>query len=398
MTIPNDPIAQESPATWLTWGFEDTYQVIDLAEPIYTELGISVYNVGQMLNITDIAKITSGPDVDLSNVSDLLVNDGGVGDEGQIALAVWSRDIVCLTELMPLSDRQALVKRVNEIRDANNLPAMHAVNITEDKEPNNVILTTWTVDKQDIRLFKDLDPGAEGPDDSYLGSSRGAKGVVWARLSPPAKCTYGVDPVSGNCRADKVEASTEWLDVFCTHTQAPCSPSGSSECDAEKDHHNNAKRQIQFAALGNYIREKRAIPSLDGTEDGFSRPAIVLGDLNQVGPRSMPDAYGDAPMGVWLTGFSPTGNTDIKNGGYEPEIAQAYKDMRVKLGNWGLTLYDRDIMGAGNPDRYVQYDISADEAKEVGSERKGSDKLAKQRQTSVRPRFLICTTTCASTT
>jgi hypothetical protein len=64
MTIPNDPIAQESPATWLTWGFEDTYQVIDLAEPAYTELGISVYNVGQMLNINDIAKITSGPDVD----------------------------------------------------------------------------------------------------------------------------------------------------------------------------------------------------------------------------------------------------------------------------------------------------------------------------------------------
>jgi len=46
MTIPNDPIAQESPATWLTWGFEDTYQVVDLAEPEYTELGISVYNVG----------------------------------------------------------------------------------------------------------------------------------------------------------------------------------------------------------------------------------------------------------------------------------------------------------------------------------------------------------------
>jgi len=224
MTIPNDPIAQESPATWLTWGFEDTYQVIDLAEPAYTELGISVYNVGQMLNINDIAKITSGPDVDLSNVSDLLVNDGGVGDEEQIALAVWSRDIVCLTELMPLSDCQALVKRVNEIRNANNLLAMHAINITEDKEPNNVILTTWTVDKQEIKLFKDLDPGAEGPDDSYLGSSRGAKGVVWARLSPPAKCTYGIDPVSGNCRADKVEASTEWLDVFVPIRRRPVPP------------------------------------------------------------------------------------------------------------------------------------------------------------------------------
>ena len=152
------------------------------------------------------------------------MNDGGVGDEEQIALAVWSRDIVCLTELMPLSDCQTLVKRVNEIRDANNLPAMYAVNITEDKEPNNVILTTWTVDKQDIKLFKDLDPSAEGPDDSYLGSSRGAKGVVWTRLSPPAKCTYGIDPVSGNCRADKVEASTEWLDVFVPIRRRPVPP------------------------------------------------------------------------------------------------------------------------------------------------------------------------------
>jgi len=46
----------------------------------------------------------------------------------------------------------------------------------------------------------------------------------------------------------------------------------------------------------------------------------------------MPDVYGDPQMGEWLTGFSPTGNTNIKNDGYEPEIAQAYKDMRMKLG------------------------------------------------------------------
>jgi hypothetical protein len=217
------------------------------------------------------------------------------------------------------------------------------------------------VDKHEIKLFKDLDPAAEGPDDDYFFSSRGAKGVVWARLSPPAKCTYGIDPSNGKCRAGKVDPTTEWVDVFCTHTQAPCSPSDSSdECEDEKDHHNNAKRQAQFTALGNYIRQKRAVPSLDGTEDGFSRPAILLGDLNQVGPRSIPDADGSAALGTWLFGFEPSGNTDIKNGGYELQIAQAYQNMRVSLGNWGLTAYERAIRSVGNPDGYVQHDISAD--------------------------------------
>lgn len=359
MTLPNDPLCQRGEPCRLTWGSDASYQRIDLTEPKHPTLGVSVYNVGQMLKLG----LNSVIGVDVEDVADLFTHDGGVGDAEDVAEAIWSRDVVCLAEIMSIEDRQEVVEEVNEIRGGKGLPPVFPVNADRDTSPNLLLLSSWPAMASEVKKFSELDPGAAGPDDDVAGSDRGAKGVIWARIMPPPKCRFGAPNAQGVCPEGDVKAfQPEWLDVFCTHTQAPCSPSSLLSdplCEAEGDQHANAKRQAQFQALGEYMAKQRQLPGPDG-RSGLTRPALLLGDLNQVGPRSLAANWGNddnlgTPAEGWLAGFQPPANTDIKTTGQEAKIAQAYRDMRRKLWSWERTTFDA-LLG---DDTIGGYDVSA---------------------------------------
>lgn len=370
LTLPNDPLAQGGSPNQLDWGREGTYQLIDLKEPVLTELGVSAYNVGQMLDFS----LGSIPDGDIAELADVFVDNGGIGGPEDIAEAIWSRDIVCLSEVMMHDDRKEIVHRANKIRASKNLPPFLPVMKEGDDSPNVMILSWWwPITKAEVKKYSELDPDAGGPDDLYFGSTRGAKGVVWARLGPPPKCKYGPPNEQGVCpeNADEFD-SHQWIDVFCTHTQAPCSPTpivgSDTQCQNEKDHHLNATRQKQFQALGKYIQQKRS--SIEPFGSGFDRPALLLGDLNQVGPRSRSNNWGnDGNMDDWRFGNQPSANNDIY-WGPKLQIALAYEQMRRKLDNWFRTDFDKR-----NADEYITgYDLTADtnfEGSWIGKEHQG---------------------------
>jgi hypothetical protein len=351
--FPNDPLEAvydpvSHPNAFPTWGETNTWQTIDLGEPYAIPFGVGMWNVGQMFWAT---------------------GDGGGGEPNNIAESIWQRDIVCLTEVMEGSDRTEIVELANKLRAGAKppLPPFNVVMSPKGQEPNNMILSSW-VDvtpsqpttfswdpaepfssfKHGDNIMRFMDHGATGADDTLdVGYNSGAKGIVWARLAPP------LDIVDWSCDyppcITKYHDAGAFVDVFCTHNQAPCVDFPGYTCSSDRSRVET--RDKQFDAMNTWINARRA--RVTGGSDGLNRPAILLGDMNTVGPKNLPNNSGDHPdMALWL---SATGIGDIFE--YPPwtEVAQDYERMRKKLGNWNSRQFDRFMSNYGT----YGYDISA---------------------------------------
>lgn len=359
--FPNDPLEAvydpiSHPNALPTWGETNTWQTIDLGEPYSIPFGVGIWNVGQMFWAT---------------------GDGGGGEPNNIAESIWQRDIVCLTEVMEGSDRTEIVELANKLRaDVKpQLPPLKVIMSPKGQEPNNMILSSW-VDVTPSKLttfswdpaeplssfthgdniMRFMDHGATGADDTLdVGCNSGAKGIVWARLAPP------MDIVDWSCDyppcITKYHDAGAFVDVFCTHTQAPCVDFPGYTCSSDRSRVET--RDAQFDAMKTWIDARRA--RVTGGSDGLNRPAILLGDMNTVGPKDLPNNSGDHfDMSQWL---SATGLGDIFE--YFPwtDVAQDYKRMREKLGNWASRQFDRFMSNYGT----YGYDISAAAKYQYGS-------------------------------
>jgi hypothetical protein len=329
-----------------TWG------TIDLKLPSMSKLSTSIYNVGLLTGDWRV------PAVELLNVH-IKIPMGGVGWPSDFGNRLFQRDLVCITEAMDSSHRDGIFDAANRNRKANGMSDYRGkVTGEKDKPPNNMIMTSWFVVGSEAIRYSTL--GCSGaPDDNVYGSARGSKGVVWARIaSPMCEATGGPPDANGQCPENRVFASPdEWFDVFCTHTQA----------DANAENENVSYRRCQFQKLRDYMNAKRAIER-NGI-NGFDRPAVLLGDLNQVGPRSLPNNASKYPeMTNWLTTvddvYPPVQNNKID------ALKAEYQFMRETLGNWHENLFD-----GLNDDAIESYDITANSGGEgiwLGEENKAS--------------------------
>jgi hypothetical protein len=180
-----------------TWSWE----TIDLAEPQRIDLAMTAYNVGQ-LQITD---------------------DGGQGEAEDFAKLVYKNDVVCMVEQMNGSERDEVVEKINLLRANDGLAPMTPVYPEDGEAPNNMILAAGPIIDSDWVLYGDLPEVsaycAEESDGNLFtggectGDGAGYKGIVWARI--------GVKK-SSPTRRGKPEtwSSDQFVDVFCTHTQA----------------------------------------------------------------------------------------------------------------------------------------------------------------------------------
>jgi hypothetical protein len=317
----------------IRFGDKATWSEIDLVEPAFSTLGVGIYNAGQMVFPTP-------------------AGDGGEGEPVDIASAIATRDLVCLTEVMHQDDRNAVFRYANKFRAAQDpplLPFDDPVTGNPGDPPNNMILTSWYVVASQAMRFTTIRPGdercTEASDETGV-KTRGSKGVVWARIAAPICRTTKLPPGPEGCfdenlRPEKPEASPdEWFDVFCTHTQAPYDYEG---------HYEDA-RDCQHMALEQFMTDRRSQPYLGKT--GLDRPAILLGDMNQVGPRHLSDNdVQSAGFATWKNDdsdvFAPTSFSTY-------DLKAQYERMRTTLGNAYEHPFD-----TYNDDAIEDYDISA---------------------------------------
>ena len=330
--FPNNPTT--APQLKPSWDDLLSWQDIDLAGPYKVPFGVGLWNVGQMQLAPE--------------------GDGGEGEPNNIAEGIWQRDIVCLTEVMKASDRADIVEFANHIRENNGLPPFETVVVPPNgNSPNNMILSSWrnitptTSGDDPFVRFSTL--GATSDEDTVFTSGSGAKGIVWARLAPPL-------PVIGPCVDTAVSGplcnypyydAASFVDIFCTHTQAPRSPLGGN--DSFFDHDKFDQRNSQFTVMKTWIDDRRG--RVTGGQDGKNRPAIILGDMNTVGPRDLPNNASDHwHMTYWMLAGA---QEDI----YETPVQYVIEDyvsMRQRLGNWETRQFDK-----WNKYGTYGYDISA---------------------------------------
>jgi hypothetical protein len=309
-----------------------TWVEIDLVEPASSTLGVGIYNAGQMV----------AP-----------AGDGGEGEPLDVARAIAARDLVCLTEVMHQDDRQDVFVYANRLRaqEPSLLPFEQPVTANPGDPPNNMILTSWFVVASQAMRFAAIRPDdrrcTDAEDELVFGSPRGSKGVVWARIAAPVCRATQLAAGAGGCldenlRPERPEPSPdEWFDVFCTHTQAPYRYEGDGE-DA---------RDCQFTALERFMTDRRSQSYLG--RSGLDRPAILLGDLNQVGPRSLPDNdVRSAAFRAWKNDASDVYASPLF-GAYG--LKSHYQRMRHRLGNAEPHPFDD-----ANDEAIEDYDLSAD--------------------------------------
>ena len=167
--------------------------------PERISLKMSAYNVGQ-LQIAD---------------------DGGQGEEEDIAKLIYKNDIICLTEEMEEDEREDVVSWANKRRFVDGLPPLNAVYLQDGDPPNNMILSAFPIIDADWVLYGDL-PEVSVPcaDSDCIGDGAGYKGILWARMG--IKKSKAVPPAQDVAEPGKPETwfSEHFIDVFCTHTQA----------------------------------------------------------------------------------------------------------------------------------------------------------------------------------
>lgn len=320
-------IFNKPPTDLDTWSWE----TLDLSEPQRIDLAMTAYNVGQ-LQITD---------------------DGGQGEAEDFAQLVYKNDVVCMVEQMNGSERDEVVAKINQLRANDGLAPMTPVYPEDGEAPNNMILAAGPIMDADWVLYGDLPEVsaycAEESDGNLFtggectGDGAGYKGIVWARI--------GVKK-SKPTRHGKPETwfSDQFVDVFCTHTQADYLGDGefahsqscldstlSSAVDKNCVKGPNGPggnpwstniREEQWKALRNWANKKRA--GGNGAPNGLDRPAFILGDLNQIGPKAIPFGAPNQSITNWINAT-----------GGQSGFGSEYAAMRSLLGNLQLSVFDQ---------------------------------------------------------
>lgn len=310
-----------------------SWATMDLHEPARIDLAMTAYNVGQ-LQITD---------------------DGGQGEAKDFAKLTFRNDIICLTEEMNESERDETVVEINNLRDAEGLDPVKPVYPGNGDPPNNMLLVSGPVIDSDFVLFGDLpevktfcaaetdgDPISNG---DCTGAGAGYKGVVWARV--------GVKKSTAAPKGGKLQNwfSDHFIDVFCTHTQADYATDGEFAnyqlcLDVIGNPAINAKdckkgtfgppenpwwtnvRLEQWRGLKNWAHKKRA--GGNGSPNGLDRPAFLLGDFNQIGPKDVSAAKANQDVDDWIAATSG-----------QMGFGTEYSEMRTALGTLPISSFDQ---------------------------------------------------------
>ncbi len=310
-----------------------SWATIDLHEPTRIDLSMTAYNVGQ-LQITD---------------------DGGQGEAKDFAKLTFRNDIICLTEEMNNSERDETVKAINDLRTNEGLDVLTPVYPGEGDPPNNMLLVSGPIIDSDFVLFGDLpevktfcaaevdgDPISNG---DCTGAGAGYKGIVWARV--------GVKKSTVAPKGGKVQNwfSDQFIDVFCTHSQADYASDGEFAndqlcLDAFGNPAANVKdcnkgtfgppenpwwtnvRLEQWRGLKAWSNKKRA--GGNGSPNGLDRPAFVLGDFNQIGPKDVSAAKANQDVDDWIAATSG-----------QMGFGKEYSEMRKALGTLPLSSFDQ---------------------------------------------------------
>jgi hypothetical protein len=335
-TIPNDPA--NAMAGHPRWDVAPNWQRVDFRPGYSSKMSFGAWNVGQLP--TDLP----------------FVNNGGTGEPNTIGPAISNRDHVCLNEIYDEDDREWIFRHADRVRRKSGKHGYTMIQGVEDGDPpNEIILTSWI--KVDSDYIKFMNAGGDlsnAPDDNGQvffdnNAHTGAKGAVWARVAKPVfTCNQKISP---NCEVlQETPSPTEWFDIFCAHTQA------SYDKDTSMDHHHQYWRDLQFPVLAAWIKKKREMQGPDGLS-GMTRPALLMGDMNQVGPKSVVtnwDADGQIPgrgMSLWR---SNGGMGDFSANTWNTALAEKYESMRRALDNWDTHYFD-----LYNPRNLKTYDLSS---------------------------------------
>ncbi len=319
----NQPVVDLDTTTWAT---------MDLHEPERIDLSMTAYNVGQ-LQITD---------------------DGGQGEAQDFAKLTFRNDIICLTEEMNDGERDDTVAAINKLRSDEGLDPLNPVYPGQGDPPNNMLLVSGPIIDSDFVLYGDLPEvktfcagevdGNPFDNGDCSGGGAGYKGVVWARVGVKKSKAVPDGGKSGNFFSD------QFVDVFCTHSQADYDGDGefarqqqcedspfmsavSKDCTKatfgppENPWQTNV-REEQWQGLKHWADKKRA--GGNGSPNGLDRPAFLLGDFNQIGPKAVSSAKPNQDVDDWIAATAG-----------EPGFGGEYLAMRKILGTLPLSDFDQ---------------------------------------------------------
>lgn len=309
-----------------------TWATMDLHDPERIDLAMTAYNVGQ-LQITD---------------------DGGQGEADDFAKLTYKNDMICLTEEMVSDERDETVVAINKLRADNGLEPMTPVYPDDGEAPNNMLLVAGPIIDADFVLYGDLlevsaycaeeNDGNPFGGGECTGDGAGYKGIVWARVGIKKSTSAPKGGKGVNWFSD------QFVDVFCTHTQADYLGDGEFARDEQCEDatlssavsKNCVKsptspaanpwqaniREEQWRALKNWSHAKRA--GGNGSPNGLDRPAFVLGDLNQIAPKNVSATQANQDVDNWISATSGSS-------GFGTE----YAAMRTLLGTLPLSQFDQ---------------------------------------------------------
>jgi hypothetical protein len=321
-------IFNKKPGDLDTW----SWATMDMSEPKRIDLSMTAYNVGQLQ----------------------IAGDGGQGEAKDFADLTFRNDVICMVEQMNASEREEVVKLINDKRKAEGLDLMTPVYPKSGDAPNNMLLVAGPVIDSDFVFYGDLPEVSAYCADEFdlnpfgggecLGDGAGYKGIVWARV--------GVKKSKAGPKDGKPETwfGDHFVDVFCTHTQADYEWDGefantewcydtigsaavgkncvqSPFAPPDNPWRVNIRGE-QWKALKNWSHAKRA--GGNGSPNGLDRPAFVLGDFNQIGPKAVSLDHPVEDVESWVSNTS-------NQGGFGTE----YKAMRQDLGTWPVTAFDQ---------------------------------------------------------
>lgn len=373
-TLPNKYERANPASGYALSSDKTTWESIELGMPQTSRLGVGIWNVGQMVH----AGVNSVPGA----LGFFSMPNGGAGTPGTIGKSIFTRNLVCLTEVYDKDDRKEIEEVANRNREINKLRRFQSYYVQSDDKilsfqgesepPNNMILTDWIIEDADYVLYRNIDVTSNriaeglqsypnphdcsGPDDNVAGIERGAKGILWVRIAAPLCSTTGQPPdeVTGTCLgqdAPLVGSKTERFDVFCTHNQAQSDPLDAAnplyDTSSDPEERNGHIRECQAIALSRYVEDKRM----------KDRPALLLGDLNQAGPRRLPDNTmvngSNEKLSAWMAS-----SADVYQPANVTTVKQNYQKMREALGNWNARVFD--VLNQVHLGIITGYDVTGD--------------------------------------
>jgi hypothetical protein len=310
-----------------------SWATIDLHEPARIDLSMTAYNVGQLQ----------------------IVADGGQGEAKDFAKLTFRNDIICLTEEMIDGERDETVKAINDLRAGEGLDPVTPVYPGQGDPPNNMLLLAGPIIDSDFIKFGELPEvktycagefdGVPISAGDCSGAGAGHKGIVWARV--------GVKKSTVAPKGGKTQNwfSDQFVDVFCTHSQAdywsdgefardvwcsdPIGTPAANVKDCSKgdfgppgDPWLTNVRLEQWRGLKNWAHKKRA--GGNGSPNGLDRPAFVLGDFNQIGPKAVSAGHPNQDVDDWIAATSG-------QAGFGTE----YSEMRKALGTLPISSFDQ---------------------------------------------------------